>query len=473
MTNPAITYDISTGSERTVEEAQYASQRVAFPFILASAILFVLQIVFGLVIAAQYVWPAWLKDSFAFNVGRATHLNLLIFWLLLGLMGATYYLIPEETRSELFSPRLAYIQLGVMALAGLGTLVSFWFLGGSRGKPFTESPMPWPLFIALGVVLFLVNIGITIIRSRRWSAITIVLSSGMVGMTILYLINMLSLPNLVVDYFWWWWIIHLWVEGTWELIAAAITAFLLMKLTGIDRASVSRWLYVSVSLFMITGIIGIGHHYYWIGTPGYWLTWGAIFSALEPLPIILMTYDAFRSMRQGKSGPTNRVAWAFMIGSAIGHFLGAGVWGFAQTLPQINQWTHGTLITASHGHFAFFGAFGLLVLSAIYFMMPKVREMETKQIDRGMWSFRLMAVGMLLIVLSFTLAGTVQVYLYRLVGMDFLAVRDQFVRFWMFWVWFFGLVVFLPGVLIYLSDITGLKLFNRGNWPQFTKREAG
>jgi len=449
--NQAVALNHSNEMEQP-EERMYASQRVAYPFFIVSAILFLLQIIFGLTMAAQYVWPAWLKDSFAFNVGRATHLNLLVFWLLLGLMGAAYYLIPQETRSELYSTRLAYIQLGVMLVAGLGTMVSFWFLGQTQGKPFTEAAMPWPLFIALGVVLFLANIGITLIRSGRWTAISTVLFTGMVGMAVLYLIVLIPFNSLVEDYFWWWWIIHLWVEGTWELVAAAVTAFVLMKLTGVDRASVSRWLYLSVTLVMVTGIIGIGHHYYWIGTPGYWLLWGAVFSAFEPLPIVLMTYDAFRSMRHSKTGPTNRVAWAFLATSAVAHFFGAGVWGFAQTLPQINQWTHGTLVTASHGHFAFFGAFGMLVLAAIYFMLPKVKGIEVERSERGMWAFRLMVAGMAMMVLSFTLAGVVQVYLNRILGLDFVMVRDVYLRFWMALILFFGTVVFLPGVVVYLLE---------------------
>src|SRR5512135_475280 len=133
----------------------HRSQLVAYPFFVAAAALFLLQVVFGLVIAAQYVWPSFLADTLPFNVGRATHLNLLVFSLLLGLMGASYYLIPEETQSEIYSPMLARLQLGVLVLAGLGTLFSFWLLRASMGKPFTESPMPWPLLIALGAVLFL------------------------------------------------------------------------------------------------------------------------------------------------------------------------------------------------------------------------------------------------------------------------------------------------------------------------------
>ncbi len=93
---------------------KYRSQLVAYAYFLVSALLFLLQIVFGLIIASQYVWPSVLWDILPFNIGRETHLNLMIFWLLLGLMGASYYLIPEETDSELFSIPLAYVQLVVL-----------------------------------------------------------------------------------------------------------------------------------------------------------------------------------------------------------------------------------------------------------------------------------------------------------------------------------------------------------------------
>ncbi len=430
---------------------KYVSQLVAYPYFLSSAIIF------GLITASQYIWPDYLAYTLPFNVSRATHLNLLIFWLLLALMGASYYLIPDETETEIFSTRLAYIQLGIMLLAGAGTLFSFWFLGQSQGKPFTESPMPWPILIALGAVLFLVNIGVTLFRSRRWTAISFILLVGMAGLSVLYLLNFVFFKNLVEDYYWWWWIIHLWVEGAWELIAAALMAYLLIQLTGVERVRVQKWLYVEAALALFTGIIGTGHHYYWIGTPSYWLLWGAVFSALEPVPILLMVYDTLHSMRQRQVQPANQVTWHWLGASAIAHFFGAGVWGFAQTLPQINQWTHGTRITASHGHFAFFGAFGMLALAAIYYITPLLRGYPRIKESRGMWGFWLMTLGMLGIVLAFTLAGIVQVYLYRLLGMPFMTVRTQFVGFWLFWVFFFGLTLFLPGVLIYIWDYFGLE----------------
>lgn len=436
---------------------KYSSQMLAYPYFLVSAVLFLLQIIFGLTIVSQFVWPDFLFNVMPFNVGRATHLNLLVFWLLIGLMGAAYYMVPDETESEIFSVPLAFVQLGILLIAGVGTLVSFWFFGDSLGKPFTEAPMPWPAFIALGVVLFLVNIGVTLFRSKRWTALSIVLFGGMTGLALLYLTNFLFFPNLTVDYYWWWWIIHLWVEGAWELIAAAVMAYLLIHETGADRKRVSKFLYAEVSLVLFSGIIGIGHHYYWIGTPSYWLVWGAVFSALEPVPIALMTFDALHAMRHKNVEPTNRVTWYWLGGSAIAHLIGAGVWGFAQTLPQINKWTHGTQITAAHGHFAFFGAFGMLVLAAIYFIVPKLKGWQLIREGRGKTAFWMMAVGMLVIVLFFTISGVINVYLARMVGLPFITVRDQYIRFWMAGIFAAGTGIFLPGLILYIIDFFGLR----------------
>lgn len=126
------------------------------------------------------------------------------------------------------------------------------------------------------------------------------------------------------------------------------------------------------------------------------------------------------------------------------------------TLPQINKWTHGTQLTASHGHFAFYGAFAMLVLAAVYTVLPRLRGVERVRERRGLWAFWLMTAGMLAMVLAFTIAGVVQVYLNRMIGIDFMTVRTQYVGFWMFWVWLFGLLMFLPGCALYVRDFFAL-----------------
>jgi nitric oxide reductase subunit B len=124
-------------------------------------------------------------------------------------------------------------------------------------------------------------------------------------------------------------VIHLWVEGAWELVTGAIMAFIMMRLTGVDRQVVEKWLYVEVGLFLFTGIVGTGHHYYWIGAPKYWLWFGGVFSALEPLPILLMVIDTMNHVRHRHTKIINPHTWTIAVGCAVFHMIGAGVWGFA------------------------------------------------------------------------------------------------------------------------------------------------
>ena len=115
--------------------------------------------------------------------------------------------------------------------------------------------------------------------------------------------------------YWRWWVVHLWVEGVWELIMGGILAYLLIKLTGVDREIVEKWLYVIVGFTFLSGILGTGHHYYYIGTPNYWLLIGGIFSALEPLAFLGMAIYGHRAWRSkgGRNHP-NRIALSWTIG---------------------------------------------------------------------------------------------------------------------------------------------------------------
>ena len=114
-----------------------------------------------------------------------------------------------------------------------------------------------------------------------------------------------------------------------------------------------------------TGILGLGHHYFWIGTPRYWFAIGGFFSALEPLPLLGMVVHAVYDAGERHLQAANRPAFYWTLAEAFGNFLGAGVWGFMMTLPQINLYSHGTQWTASHGHFAFWGAYGCGVIAVL------------------------------------------------------------------------------------------------------------
>jgi nitric oxide reductase subunit B len=432
---------------------RYESQRVAYPYFVLSAILFGLQIVFGLIIAAQFVWPDFLSAMLPFNVGREIHLNTMVFWLLLGLMGATYYLVPEETEAPLYSTKLAKFQFWMLALTGVAAVIGFLF-GFTEGREYIEAPRIFDWLIVVAVLVFLFNILRTILRGK-WTAVLGVLLGGMAGLAVMYLFGMKFFANVGVDQYFWWWVIHLWVEGTWEMIAAAVLAFMLLKLTGAERKTVEKWLYIETILVLATGILGIGHHYYWIGTPKYWMAVGGFFSFLEPIPLVLMVLDTYKEYRKRTVKHANQVALLWIMGSVIVHFIGAGVMGVVQTLPSINQWTHGTQLTASHGHLAFFGAFAMMVIAAAYYMLPDMTGRHEFRQRRGRLAFWVMVIGMGTMSAVLFGAGIVQVYLQRMLGMDFTTVKTQFLSFWMFWR-FIAALFFAAGVGIFIVDFFSL-----------------
>jgi nitric oxide reductase subunit B len=290
----------------------------------------------------------------------------------------------------------------------------------------------------------------TMLKTKKWTGIQGVLLGGLVFLALMYLPGMFYTKSMVKDQFWWWWVIHLWVEGSWEVIAGALLAFMLMKTIGAKREVLEKWMYIEVGLVLFTGILGTGHHYYFIGTPKYWLWVGGIFSSLEPIPLLFMVWDAFRTTREARN-VTNKPGLYYTVAHAIFNFVGAGLWGIIHTLPQVNQWTHGTQITTAHGHLAFYGAYVLLVMSMIYVTLPAIRGVQSYNPSRAYLAFWWMTISMVFIVLTITGAGMVQTYMERLIGLDYVAVKTNY-NLW-FWILraIFG-VGFLIGTLIFVVD---------------------
>jgi len=436
----------------------FKTQRIAYPYFILALVLFSLQVVVGLWLAVNYfaTVPQSVVDVFPFSTARAIHTNLLVLWLLLGFMGATFYLIPEETGRELEWPKLAIAQLVLLAGTGVAAIIGFLF-GWTQGRPLLEIPRPLDLLVVVGALMFLANVGVTILKARQWTVTQGSLLGGLTFLALLYLIGIPFYSNISVDWYYWWWVIHLWVEGAWELIAAALTAFLLMKMTGVERSVVEKWLYVELGLFLFTGIAGTGHHYYWLGAPRYWLWIGGAFSALEPFPILLMVVDTYRHTREGSHAFRPRLTWVYLIGGVILHFIGAGLFGFAHTLPQINYYTHGSQVTVSHGHLAFFGAYVLLNLTFFYFAIPRLKAFPGGAYEEklGHWGFWSTSLGVLGMSLSFAVAGVLQTYLERVQGQDYMISQEP-IRFWMFVAFLHGLAV-VAGVFLILWHLLTLK----------------
>lgn len=443
---------------------KYQSQLVAKPYFIAAIGLFIGQILFGLIMGLQYVWGDFLFPEIPFNVARMVHTNLLIVWLLFGFMGAAYFMVPEEAERELHSPKLAIALFWIFLVAGALTILGYLLvpyatlaemtgndLLPTMGREFLEQPTITKIGIVIVALGFLYNILFTILGGRK-TVVNIILLTGLVGLAVMFLFSFYNPENLVLDKMFWWWVVHLWVEGVWELILAAIMAYVLIKTTGIDREVIDKWLYIIVAAALITGILGTGHHYYFIGTPEYWQPIGGIFSAMEPIPFFMMTLFAFNMVNRRRRDHPNKATVLWAMGCGVLAFLGAGVWGFMHTLAPVNYYTHGSQITAAHGHLAFYGAYVMIVLTIISYAMPIMRGREANSEKAQvveMWSFWLMSVSMVFITLFLTGAGILQVWLQRMgEGQNFMVVQDQLTIF--YWMRTISGVVFMIGLAAYV-----------------------
>ncbi|MCA9544742.1 MAG: cbb3-type cytochrome c oxidase subunit I, partial [Myxococcales bacterium] len=328
-----------------------------------------------------------------------------------------------------------------------------------EGRKFLEIPRPLDFLVVVDVLLFIFLIGGTIWKGKRRTTTSLVLYFGLLMAALLYLPGMIDFRSHLFDSYYRWWVVHLWVEGVWELIMGGLVAFLLIKLTGVDREIIEKWLYVVVGFTFLSGILGTGHHYYYIGAPKYWLMVGGIFSALEPLAFLGMAMYGIAMARKGGRKHSNRLALVWTLGTCIMSFVGAGFLGFAHTLPQVNLYTHGTLVTAMHGHMAFWGAYGMLVFACMAYMLPELTGRPLfKHSKISEWAFWTSTIGMIAMTGAFAVAGVAQVYLERMSGMDFLDVQEAIE------VHFFGLVLaaslFSLGIILFVVDFwrSGLPL---------------
>ncbi|HLD22666.1 MAG TPA: cbb3-type cytochrome c oxidase subunit I [Sulfuricurvum sp.] len=409
---------------------KYSSQMVAKPYFIFALILLAGEIVFGLAMGAQYLYGDFLFPAIPFNVLRMVHTNLLIVLLLFGFMGATYYLIPEESERELWSPLLAKITFWVFAAAGVATILGYLLvpyatlaeltynnLLPTMGREFLEQPTITKIGIVFVVLSYILNVTMTVVKGRR-TTISVILLTGLFGLAFFFLFAFYVPENLVMDKFFWWFVVHLWVEATWELILGALLAFVLIKTTGVDREHIDKWLYLIIAMTLISGLAGTGHHFFYIGTPGYWLWIGSIASAAEPIPFFLMILFAFNMAKNRRIQHNNKIALTWAKGTAIVGFLGAGVWGFIHTLAPINYYTHGTQLTAAHGHLAFFGAYVMICFTVISYAMPILRGRPhgngPKSQKVELTSFWMMVIGMIGLTLALTAAGVIQIEMQRL-----------------------------------------------------------
>jgi nitric oxide reductase subunit B len=463
-------------------------QKLALKYFTVSLVLFGAQVLFGVLAGFQYLYPDFLFEVIDFSVNRTVHVNALVVWLLYGFLGGVYWMLEDESQHEVVGLKLGSLIFWVLTIAvavvvavyilvqvGPADIKTIWFI--MEGREYIEAPRWADIGIVVAVLVFFYNVVATFSRGR-YTGVAGVLVLDLLALAGLYLAGMFFTPNISVDQFWWWWVIHLWVEATWEVMVGCIMAYMLMETLGVRRKIVETWLYIEVALLFGSGILGLGHHYFWIGTPEYWLTIGGFFSALEPIPLVAMVVHAVFDSGAHNMKNKNHPALGWTIGQAVGNFFGAGVWGFMHTLPQINLYTHGTQWTASHGHLAFFGAYAAAVIAFFYLAAQKSRGevwMSGNLIGgwKWKWSTALLWIGMIGMVMALLIAGYSQSQIERAVEgstwMGYFAAQahPSFLNA-MFWRQVSG-IIFALGYVLLVWDL--LTLGKRETRPAVQHRE--
>ena len=409
-------------------------QKLGMMYFRVAIILFGAQLLMGLIAAFQFLVPGFLFELFDFSVARMVHINALVVWMLYAMIGSTYMMITDETGVETVGIKWGKIAFWILTVAvtivvlvyifvqvGAGTEASIWFI--HEGREYIEAPRWADIGIVVVVLTFYWNVFASYLKGTQTGIMTVMVANLM-ALAGLYLTGMFFTDNISMDQFWWWWVIHLWVEATWEVFVGTLAAYALIRLIGAKREIVEMWLWIEVLMLFGSGVLGMGHHYFWIGTPEYWWEIGALFSALEPVPLVAMfvhvLYDwgKEQGIAQGKGEEgnviTNGPAMAWIVTNAFGNFLGAGVWGFFHTLPQVNIYTHGTQFTAAHGHLAFFGAYATILIGMMYYGVQKAYGVERMKMNfKSKMGIFLITFGVLGMTVALTIAGYEQVLVER------------------------------------------------------------
>ncbi len=384
-----------------------ATQRTIIKFFLAVALLFLLQVLVGGATAHYRADPSSFfgidfSKYFPGNIFRIWHLQLSVFWMATAYVAGGLFLAcslgGKEPKGQVRGINLLFWALIVVVFGSLlgelfgvyQLLGKFWFWLGNQGWEYLDLGRVWQLLLALGLVfwLFLLFREIAPVRKDpERNEISSLFLLAAIAIPLFYLPAMFfgSASNFSVVDNWRFWIIHLWVEGFFELFATVMVAVIFFQLGLITQFTASRVVYLDAILYLGSGIIGTGHHWYWTGQSTVTMALAAMFSAMEVVPLTLLTLDAWDFIkvtrsRGDSSNSKNTIPhkWTFYFLIAVGfwNFVGAGVFGFLINLPIVSYFEVGTMLTPNHGHAAMMGVFGMLALALMVFAMRQVSTDE-------------------------------------------------------------------------------------------------
>jgi nitric oxide reductase subunit B len=414
---------------RSPEEVRLTPVQRATPwYFLVVAGLFLAQGLLGGLNAHYHVDPGkfygldlarWLP----YNLSRMWHLQLALFFVVASFLAMGIFMGPLIARRQpKHQEKLALALFAAIVVVVVGSLLGEaaslkdliarsgpWFWIGSQGWEYLDLGRFWQILLTAGMLIWVV----ILFRGMR----TRLPGEHPGNLPYLFLYSALSIPvfyavgmvfgkdaNFAVVDFWRFWVVHLWVEDFLELFTTIMVAYIFVLLGMVRESTATRVIYLDILLYSVGGVIGTMHHLYFSGAPAIHMALGAFFSAMEVIPLVLLTVEAWRFMRLGKlRGDRNARGapsrdfphqWAMMFLIAVGvwNFLGAGVFGFLINLPIVSYYEIGTSFTANHAHGALMGVYGMLAIGffmfvARYFIPPdKKSELAMKT---SFWSLNI------------------------------------------------------------------------------------
>ena len=411
-------------------QIQYQTQRLSMRFFMLMAVLFAVQVCFGLLLATQQVDPSVLAGVYNFNVARAEHLNLGILWILCGFIGTILFVAPLLSKRDMVMPwliKLLFYALIAIALWNLFTLplAQFGIAGWWHGQPWLQQGLEYldpgriaGVAVLIGFAIFAYVVLRTFPPVREWNEIHWGLGLGVFALMAIWTFGLFYVARLDLQEYFRWFVVHYWVEGVWEVIHISLVGFLLVLMFKAEIKSVGFAVFWGITLVWLSGLIGNAHHYFWIGTPEFWQFWGSLFSALEPLPLVFCFWHIYLDAHTNRRPLQNAPAFYFILGSVVLEQIGAGILGFSMTFALTNVWSHGTWVTPGHAHLALFGTFGMLGIAAAYYAVPIMRKVPHYDQRLGKLGFWLVLAGVLGMAFAFSIGGTVQIFVYRILGLD-------------------------------------------------------
>jgi len=414
------------------------SQKATVKYFFVVTLLFLLQIVMGMLTAHYGVegkgfYGIPLADYLPYVVTRTWHTQLGIFWIATAWLAAGLFIAPficgyepkyQKLGVDVLFGALLVVVLGSMGGQWMSVMHKLpgnsWFWFGHQGYEYVDLGRVWQAALFVGLLLWLFLIARTAIPALKAKgtakSLIMLYFLSTTGIALFYSPGLFwgMRSHISVVEYWRWWVVHLWVEGYFEVFATVVIAFLFAKLGVIRGESAAQAALLSGAIYLTGGIIGTLHHLYFAGTPTVALAFGSVFSALEIVPLLLVGHEAVANIRRSKARPwLKQYKWVvyFFVAVAFWNLVGAGIFGFMINPPIALYYMQGLNTTAVHAHGALYGVYGTLGLGLLLFCLRAMKP-ELKWKERPIWfAFWAINIGLMLeIALSLLPVGLMQTY---------------------------------------------------------------